>query len=144
MDTDVIILLEVQIWIFFIMLPYIRQYVMTDYQFNLQVVLEGLTVMCAGHEERLAHFSRSDSAIDENFDFIVLDYLPGAVSAGLIHEEIACGIELLFKEANEFLKPLTWQQQDALMEERPGIIREWQERMATYIGQIETHNDRLQ
>ena len=110
---------------------------MTDYRFNLQVVLEGLKVMCGDHEERLAHFSKAGATIDENFDFIVLDYLAGAASAGLIPKETAYGIESLFK-------PLTCQQQDALMKERPEIVREWQERMAIYIKQIEAHNNRLQ
>lgn len=117
---------------------------MTDYRFNLQVVLEGLKVMCGDHEERLAHFSKAGATIDENFDFIVLDYLAGAASAGLIPKETAYGIESLFKEADNFLKPLTCQQQDALMKERPEIVREWQERMAIYIKQIEAHNNRLQ
>lgn len=119
-------------------------YDMTDYQFNLQVVLEGLKVMCGAHEERLAHFSKAGATIDENFDFIVLDYLSGAASAGLIPKETAYGIESLFKEADNFLKPLTCQQQDALMKERPEIVREWQKRMAIYIKQIEAHNNRLQ
>ena len=74
----------------------------------------------------------------------ILDYLPGAASAGLIPKETAYGIESLFKEADNFLKPLTCQQQDALMKERPEIVREWQKRMAIYIKQIEAHNNRLQ
>lgn len=113
---------------------------MSDMNTNLQIVLEGLRVMCAAHEERLEHFSRADSAIDENFDFIVLDYLPGAVEAGLISPDTAEGIDSLFREAHSFLGCLSWQQEDGLLKARPEKVRTWQSKALVFIEQIEAHN----
>lgn len=117
---------------------------MRDIDFNLEVVLDGLRVICADHEERLALLSDSSSTMDENFDFIALDYLGGAVEAGLIPPGTADGIERLFREADELLSYLTWQQEDSLMKARPAKVAEWQERAALYLGQIEEHNSKLQ
>ncbi|MGP0175235.1 hypothetical protein ACSVIJ_25625 [Pseudomonas sp. NCHU5208] len=112
--------------------------------FNLEVVLDGLRVICADHEERLALLSGSESVMDENFDFIVLDYLPGAAEAGLIPPDTAETIERLFKEADEFLSPLTWKQEDVLMKARPAKVKAWQEQARICIEQIEAHNKKLQ
>jgi len=59
--------------------------------------------MCASPEEREAHFAKPGSVVDDNFDFIVLDYLGGAVEVNLIPKQTAEGIETLFKEADEFM-----------------------------------------
>ena len=57
---------------------------MSELEYNLEIVLESLKVICATHEEKQAHFADQNSSVDENFDFIVLDFLPGALSAGYI------------------------------------------------------------
>jgi len=113
---------------------------LSNLNFNLKVVLEGLEIMCASPEERKAHFAKSDSIIDENFDFVVLDFLGGAVHDNLIPKETAFGIEFLFKEAETAFKDLDWKQEDALLESNTPLVREWQKRMTLYIQQINAHN----
>lgn len=113
---------------------------MSNAEFNLKIVLEGLQVICATPEERKAYFSNHSSLIDDNFDFIVLTYLPGAVDANLIPKETASGIESLFKEADEALSSLNWKQEDMLFAIRPELVKQWQSKAAIYVEQIKAYN----
>lgn len=113
---------------------------MNDKDYILKVVLEGLSIMCASPEERKRHFAKPDSIVDENFDFIVLDYLAGAVEANLIPKETASGIEALYTEADQFLSTLNWQQEDALLKASPNVVTGWQNQASEFIKQIKAHN----
>ena len=116
---------------------------MDDMNFNLKVVLDGLRVVYVSHEERKALLSGSERIIDEVFDFVVLDYLHGAVKAGLIPPAVAEDIEALFEEADEFLSPLNPKQQEALLSANPVKVKEWQERAKACMERIEAHNGKL-
>jgi hypothetical protein len=113
---------------------------MTNVDYNLNIVLEGLEVICATPEERKVYFSKPESFVDDNFDFIVLDYLPGAVDAGFIPKDVALDLESLFREADVALSDFSWQEVDDLFASKSPIVRQWQSRAAKYLNQIKAHN----
>jgi len=117
---------------------------MNKFEYNLKVIQEGLKAICATPEERKAIFSASESLVDDNFDFIVLDFLGGAVEGGLVPKETAFSIESLFKEAGNVLSPLNWQQEDELLAANSPLVKQWQDKAAMYIVQINAHKQRHQ
>ena len=112
----------------------------SDKEYNLEIVLEGLQHICMTNEEKNAYFANPKSALGDNFDFIVLDYLSGAVEADLIPKETAIGIDKLFREADAVLSSLSPQEEDSLFVKKLPLVEQWQTSAMTYIDQIKLHN----
>ncbi len=112
--------------------------------YHLQVVTDGLKTICATHEERLRMFDDPDCAIDDNFDFIVLDSIEYLVETNKITEEISKGISGLYKDAEQYLNGQEWENEDKIMEGNQETVKAWQDRASSLLSAIATHNQQSQ
>ena len=88
-------------------------------------------------------FRHEQSHVDENFDFIVLDFAAGLVSSGHLDVEIFQNIEQLYRQADEEMKGMTWQEEDAFLAGNSPVVSEWKSEAARLLGIVEAHNKSL-
>ena len=103
---------------------------------SIKLITDGLRSICMTTEERRELFCREDSAIDDLFDFIVLDYLNGAVANKMLRKETADSIRELFQSADRELKDLTWQDQDKYMESSSAKVKEWKKQAEELLSAV--------
>ncbi|MCB1589355.1 MAG: hypothetical protein KDI56_10680 [Xanthomonadales bacterium] len=60
-------------------------------------------------------FHHGQSHIDENFDFMALDYARALVDSGHLDVEVAQRIEQLYRQAQDEMNGMTWQEEDAFL-----------------------------
>ena len=103
---------------------------------SIKIIADGLRSICMSTEERRELFCSEDSAIDDLFDFIVLDYLDGAISNKMLSKVTANSIRELFESADNELKGLTWQDQDKYMESGSAKVKEWKKLAGKLLSEV--------
>ena len=84
-----------------------------------------------------------NSHVDDNFDFIVLDFAKGIVNSGHLDEAVAIEIQQLYLEAERELKGMSWQEQDVFLDSDSPAASKWKSEASRLLAVVEAHNKSL-
>ena len=88
-------------------------------------------------------YQNPNSHVDDNFDFIVLDFAAGLASSGHLGEGVAQEISQLYVEAEQELKGMSWQEADAFLESDSPLVAKWKSEASRLLAIVEAHNKSL-
>jgi hypothetical protein len=110
---------------------------------QLSELIEGIKSIYVSKTDRLKMFDDDSSAIDENFDPIVVDSLNGLIGLNLITNDIAQRIRKLYQEADSALSGLSWGQEDDYLESESEQVLEWRKSAKKLVEDIYAHNRQI-
>ena len=95
----------------------------TDYR--LQIVIDGLSAICASPEDKEHINYNFVFSVDSVFDNEPLDWLPSLVNDGILSESVASEIIILYQQINEFTKNMNIEQEDQFIKNNSDPIPFW-------------------
>tara|TARA_B100001540_G_scaffold302906_1_gene310950 strand:+ start:45 stop:428 length:384 start_codon:yes stop_codon:yes gene_type:complete len=112
-------------------------------KFGFEVVAQGLHSILASSVQRRTMYQDPNSHVDDNFDFIVLDFAKGLVNSGHLDEAVAIEIQQLYLEAERELKGMSWQEQDVFLDSDSPAASKWKSEASRLLAVVEAHNKSL-
>ena len=104
--------------------------------YALDLLIKGLSTICAPYSEQQKNIYDDGSPIDEVFDFIVLDGLDYLVNSQQITLPISEAVSGLYLNADETLKTMDSEQEDLLFNSDSEVVNEWKRKAEELLQEI--------